>query len=83
MCSLVEEKKSCEVHTLGTIHKSQSVACLNSPLAVHYWLDTAQLPAPANFSVSFSVCQVFTSGGFRSTNRNYQPLPWQATMHPD
>lgn len=55
--SMREKKNMCEVQTLGKVHKSQPVACLNSPLAVHCWLDTAQLDAPAHFSVSFSVCQ--------------------------
>lgn len=59
------------VQTLGKVHESQPVACFNRPLAVHCWSDTAQRHAPAHCSVSFPV---FTSRGFRLTNRNDQPL---------
>lgn len=58
VCSMRgKNNNTCEVQTLGKVHKSQPVACLNSPLAVHCWLDAGQLHAPAHFSVSFSVCQ--------------------------
>ena len=42
---------------ISQIHKSWSVACWNSPLAVQCWLHMTQIYAPPNFSVSFSVCQ--------------------------
>lgn len=55
-CS-VWDQKSCEVHTLGKVHKSWSVAYLNSAVAVRCQLDITQLHALANFSVSISVGQ--------------------------